>query len=341
LATARTHSTGRQHWNLSIEPPISARDPNQNEQFACLACRSIDQAEAKAREYRNSGPYRYAVLVMSVWEHYGIVCDQIGCARIPKHPFPDHSVNGVLHHIKMSQPDVFDALEERRRALWVGQNGKNLFDSGMTVVFTSHALAKHWYWNHVTRTWHHPDFVPFAQQDHAAMRADLMISEIVIDEPERDIILNLIPESLCDWLKRMKRRHPGWNSKSCKERYKIYESEKAANEIPGKREFDEIDELMHLNLDDLCLQEVNYEAIPFGFDQKGTGIYSVKTGEGLNLGVQDWLLACKARLTFLTTEAVISDVVTQAYEKLREAKQRTRAPIVLDLNACFRLMCRS
>jgi hypothetical protein len=129
----------------------------------------------------------------------------------------------------------------------------------------------------------------------------------------------------------MKRRYRGWNSKSWKARYEIYKSEKTANEIPGHRSFEEIDELMRLKLDDLHPQEVNYGAIPFGFDQKGTGIYSVKTGELFYLGVQEWLQSCKkrkTRLTFLTTEALVTNVLIQAYEKLWVRNQ-----IVLDLYA--------
>jgi hypothetical protein len=43
---------------LEILDAAAARYPDGKEQFACLACRSIEQAEAKATEYRNSEPYR-------------------------------------------------------------------------------------------------------------------------------------------------------------------------------------------------------------------------------------------------------------------------------------------
>jgi hypothetical protein len=85
---------------------------------------------------------------------------------------------------------------------------------------------------------------------------------------------------------------------------------------------------MRLKLDDLHPQEVNYEAIPFGFDQKGTGIYSTQNGKRFYLGVQSWLHDCKAKLTFLTTEALISNVLIEAYDKLGR-----REPITLDLSA--------
>jgi len=313
---------------LDIFDAAVSRSPDGKEQFACLACRSIEQAEAKAAEYRNSGPDRGGVVVMSFWEHYRLACGANGVTPIEQHRFPDHSINGVLRHIEKEQPNVFDALEARRRALWIGPDGKNLFDSGVTILATSHALAKGWHRNHVTRTWHNPDFVPFANQDHETLRANLSVFEIVIDEPELDVVLNIIPEWQFDCLKRMKRKHRGWSSKNRKERHKIYQLEKAANEIPGNLSFEEFDELIRLNLDDLHPQEVSYDALPFGFDQKGTGIYSVKAGKLFYLGVQDWIRNTNARLTFLTTETLITNVLIEAYHKVP-----ARNPIVLDLYA--------
>ena len=104
--------------------------------------------------------------------------------------------------------------------------------------------------------------------------------------------------------------------------------ENAAGEIPGDRSFEEIDELMRLNLDGLEAQEVNYEAMPFGYDQPGRGIYSCQNGKKFYLGVQDWLKGCKAQLTFLTTEALVSDALTRIFD----GKLSTRDLIVLDLN---------
>jgi hypothetical protein len=317
---------------LALEILDLAMSIYPKQRFACIACRSIPQAEAKAQEYEQSGKYRNAVVLMSVQKHYERQCEAQEVEPIPSYYFPDHSLNGFLGHIRSKQPEVFAALEKTRHKLWKGEDGVNLFNSGNTILFTTHALVRCWDCNHTTRTWYHPAYEPFADQDHEAMRADLTLCEIVIDEPEIDVVLNRIPESLFDWLKRMKRRYPGWNSKSWQARFEIYKAEKAANEIPGRHEFEEIDELMRLKLDELHPQEVNYEAIPFGFDQKTTGIYSVQTGELFYVGVRNWIQNCNARLTFLTTEALITDILIQAYGKLP-----IRNPIVLDLHAPSKL----
>jgi hypothetical protein len=299
--------------------------PLDKQQFACFAFRSTEQAEAKAKEYRESGKHRHAVVLSSFWDHYRKSCAEEKVEPLRQHQFPDHSVNGILGHLKLHQPEVFQSLEERRHSLWRGPSGTTLFDSATTVLFTNHDLAKTWYRSHLTRTWHHPNFLPFANQDYEALRADLHISQIVIDEPEIDKVLHIVPEPLFDLLKSMKRRYPGWSNKNRKERHALYGAEKAAGAIPGKHSFEDIDEAMRLSLDALERVDVNYDAIPFGFDQVGKGIYSAQNGKRFFLSPQDWLTDCKAQLTFLTTEALISHVLIRAFSKTNL--------IVLDLDA--------
>ena len=122
--------------------------PDQHEQFGCFAFRSTEQAETKAKEYRRSGQYRKAVVLRSFWDHYRTACTTEKSEPIEQHEFPDHSLNGILREIKSKQPSVFERLEKRRRSLWIGPNGKSLFNSAMTVLFTNHDLAKTWYRSH-------------------------------------------------------------------------------------------------------------------------------------------------------------------------------------------------
>ena len=82
---------------------------------------------------------------------------------------------------------------------------------------------------------------------------------------------------------------------------------------------------MRLSLDALEQMEVNYDDIPFGFDQPGKGIYSAQNGKRFYLGAQDWLADCNAQTTFLTTETLISHVLIRAFS--------TTNLIVLDLDA--------
>jgi hypothetical protein len=306
---------------LEIFDAACSRPPDKH-QFACFASRSTEQAEAKAEEYRQSGEHRQAVVLSSFWDHYKKACANEKVDPLRQHAFPDHSINGILSHIKLHQPNVFHSLEERRRRLWIGPNGKNLFDSALTALFTSHDLAKRWYRSHVTRIWHHPAFSPFANQSYDSLKADLHISQIIIDEPEIDKLLHALPESLFDTLKRMKRQHPGWTNKNRKERHAIYSAESKAGEVPSTHSFEDIDELMRLNLGDLEPVDVSYDAIPFGFDHAGKGIYAAENGRRFYLGAQNWLEDCKARLTFLTTETLVSRVLVRALANL----------IVLDLN---------
>jgi hypothetical protein len=99
---------------LALEILDLAMSIYPKQQFACIACRSIPQAEAKAQEYRQSGKYRNAVVLMSVQKRYERQCEAQGVKPIPSHNFPDHSLNGFLGHIKIKQPEVFEALILKR-----------------------------------------------------------------------------------------------------------------------------------------------------------------------------------------------------------------------------------
>ena len=302
--------------------------PLDQHRFACFAFRSTEQAEAKAQEYRNSGKYRKAVVLRSFWDHYRAACTMAGSEPILRHEFPDHSLNGVLRQIRSKQPSVFESLEECRLSLWVSSDGKSLFDSAMTVLFTNHDLAKTWYRNRNTRLWHSPEFQPFANQEHERMRKDLAISHIVFDEPEIDTLLHELPEWLFLWLERTQRRFTGWGNRSRSERHQIYRAERQAGEIRHDLQFEEIDELLRLNLREFEARDVNYDALPFGCDQPGRGIYSAQNGKRFYLGVQGWLKESKAQLTFLTTEALVSEVLTRILDR----EQSKRDLIVLDLH---------
>lgn len=293
------------------------------ERFACFAFCSIEQASAKADEFCDK--YRRAVILRSFWEHYRAACDAAGSKPIPRNHFPVPSLNGILDHIRTRQPSTFTELEKRRKGLWKATDGKDLYDSATTALFTSHALAKRWHTTQITRRWHHAEFEPFA--DDETVQTDIFFSHIVFDEPEIDRIIYRIPEPIFDWLKRVKRLNPNWKKKKRKERVAIYESEKAAKLIPGDHTFEECDEWLRVPLSRLERWEVDYEAIPFGYDAPGRGMYAAWNGKRFYLGVQRWLKDCKAQIIFLTTESVISLVLISAYQKLAMNLQ------VLDLHA--------
>jgi hypothetical protein len=87
----------------------------------------------------------------------------------------------------------------------------------------------------LTRLWHDPEFDPLSDQQDEAQA--IAFTHIVFDEPEIDKILHRLPGSVYDRLKRVKRRNRNWKKKKRKERVALYESEKAARQIPGEYTF--------------------------------------------------------------------------------------------------------
>src|SRR6185369_13374472 len=86
------------------------------------------------------------------------------------------------------------------RDCWKGQDGEELFDSAMTVLFTSPRSGPHMAPKQLTRLWHDPEFDPLSDQQDEAQA--IAFTHIVFDEPEIDKILHRLPGSVYDRLKR-------------------------------------------------------------------------------------------------------------------------------------------
>ena len=60
---------------------------------------------------------------------------------------------------------------------------------------------------------------------------------------------------------------------------------------------------------------MNFDAIPFGNDNKPTGIYNGKHGKRYHVGPKPWLSGTSAHLTFVTTEALTAEVIEAALRR--------------------------
>ena len=81
-------------------------------------------------------------------------------------------------------------------------------------------------------------------------------------------------------------------------------------------DFDSFDELMRLDLNVLEPIQVDFDAIPFGYDNSKTGIYRQRHGDRYFLGPKPWLTENRAEFTFLTTESLVERVIEGAFHKL-------------------------
>ena len=119
----------------------------------------------------------------------------------------------------------------------------------------------------------------------------------MFDEPENELLVLLVSEQLKVWIESFRRRHRGWKGKSWKERFELYQLEVRSGEVPKHRDnkvpdFEFINELMQVDLDEVEAIDVDYEAIPFGCDQKGRGIYSPQHGKRFSWGLNSgWRIA--------------------------------------------------
>ena len=95
-------------------------------------------------------------------------------------------------------------------------------------------------------------------------------------------------------------------------------------------DFDSFDELMRLDLSVLQPVEVDFDLIPFGYDNSQTGIYRLRHGDQYYIGPKPWLADNTAEFTFLTTESLVAKVIEVAFQKLGHSARRLVMKFVLD-----------
>ena len=78
--------------------------------------------------------------------------------------------------------------------------------------------------------------------------------------------------------------------------------------------FDRFDSLMRLNLSGLERVTVDFEGIPFGYDNKQSGLYNRRDGNVMYVGAQSWMLNENVAWGFLTTEALMERVVSTVHD---------------------------
>jgi hypothetical protein len=167
------------------------------------------------------------------------------------------------------------------------------------------------------RAWHHPDFEPLgASEHHASLRDRFRLNRIVFDDCELDDFIHILPESTFEFLSRQQARRPDWRNIPRPKRLEVHG--RLHDEIPRRQmpDFDSFDELMRLDLNALEPIQVDFDAIPFGYDNSKTGIYRQRHGDRYYLGPKPWLGENRAEFTFLTTESLVEKVIQGAFQKL-------------------------
>jgi hypothetical protein len=278
------------------------------ERFAGFAFRSRRQAHDKAREFGRTHPIR---VIKTFWEHYNDACLHEGRGVIPRDEFEETNPGDILIRIRNAQTEVFARLEETRAALWGGPSER--FDAGSTLLCLTHKAAQLWPSGILTRAWHHPDFVPLGNtEQHAHLRDRFRLNRIVFDDCELDDFVHIFPESVYGFLSLQQKRHPDWRNIPRPKRLHVYR--RLQDDIPRGRvpDFDSFDELMRLDIATLDSVEVNFDAIPFGYDNSQSGIYRRRHGDRYYVGPKPWLIENSAEFTFLTTESLVARVIERA-----------------------------
>jgi hypothetical protein len=313
--------------NSSLDDDVGRPDVKR---FSVFASRSTDQVKEKAFEIRNEG-YRVHHL-RTFWDYYEEVCTQQRQDRIPRHEFDERTPGTILDRIRKDQPSVYDGLEDIRKALW---SDNAPFDGSITALAMTHKAAEMWDSGFITRAWLHPEFDPNgAAEDHRNLRNRFILSRVVMDDPELDDFIYVLPQSTYEFLHHQQEKYPNWRNEPYRERQAVYVALKQDNDIPGTLivDFDSFDQLMRVNLERLTRFTVDYNAIPFGYGNTNENIYKKTHGRVYYIGVKDWLRDPKSRFTFLTTEDLVFETIKETYNELREEDARLGRLVSVDLD---------
>jgi hypothetical protein len=295
--------------NEALEDAMAHND--RMERFSGYAFRSRNQANEKAQEFGRTHRVR---VIKTFWEHYTDASLAEGQVPIPRDEFDDVNPSDILLLIRQSQPDVFARLERLRADLWAGPAR---FDGGSTLLCLTHRAAQLWPSGVLTRAWHHPDFDPGeSDQHHIGLRDRFRLNRVVFDDCEAEDFVYILSEPTFDFLSRQQARHPDWRNIQRPRRLAVYRH--LLEDIPHRRipDFDSFDELMRLDLNVLEPIQVDFDAIPFGYDNSKTGIYRQHHGDLYYLGPKPWLTENRAEFTFLTTESLVESIIQVAFQKL-------------------------
>ena len=280
------------------------------ERFSAFSFRSRQQAEVKAGEFGRSHPVRH---IKPFWSHYEDACAAEGVAPMPRDEFDDANPGDILLRIRNNQPGAFDRLERTRAALW---QACGRFDGGATLLCVTHKAAQLWHSTVLTRAWHHPEFEPLGSSEvHTSLRGRFLLTRSVFDDCEVDDFVHVLPEPTHAFLERQQGRYRNWRNTPRPDRLGIYR--RLHDEIPSRiRGFESFDEFMRLDLESLEQVTVDFEAIPFGFDNGNSGIYRSRHGDSYYIGPKPWLHENTAEFTFLTTESLVAKTIETAFKKV-------------------------
>jgi hypothetical protein len=148
-----------------------------------------------------------------------------------------------------------------------------------------------------------------SEDDAAKLRATFTLSKVIYDELETDDIVHLLPSNRHDLIKHEQGRHGSWRDLARRQRLDVFASLLAAKAFPGEPiSFEKFNNLMRLDLTKLQRMEVNFDAIPYGYDNKPGGLYNGRDGNVFYVGHQTWFSGETTSWGFLTTENLTSRI---------------------------------
>jgi hypothetical protein len=126
----------------------------------------------------------------------------------------------------------------------------------------------------------------------------------------------VLDEPLYRLIKQQQSEMDDWKKLSKREKNRYFQDLRYENpDILKGKHYHDFDELMRLDLKKLKAVKVDFDASPFGSDNTENGLYKHFSGRKYYVGARGWVSRTNARFAFLTTEALMTEVVSAVFHK--------------------------
>lgn len=276
--------------------------------------RLSSDARSKLRFPERTLPFDRALfkgkVLRSVRKLYEVVCAELGEELLTYKDIACAGLPSFLPAVEHLQPHVYARMCEHRDAFWgVGANGEPRdFDPIRTVLFMVHDVTRRWGDQTSARLWWHPHYERLRHDasKRDQIRNEMMISDVVYDEVTvRDLVL-IHGKGAVEWCKEIKKSVADWDSAKLPERYAAYA--RAAGAVDNPPSFRHVQDVIGAKYRKRDLREVDTTFAPFGRDNTAQGLYTGQQGRKYYLRPHRWWDSLGARVVFLTTEQLPTDL---------------------------------
>ena len=289
--------------------------------FAFASYFAAEEKCAKFNELQATNGF-VGIVLPSFSRLYKEVCDGLGVTEITRHAAIQDGFRNLFEAVRLQQPKVVEALRKRHEAV------HGLIGNKTPVFFVVHKTMHLWKTSSTTRLMWAKTFWTSLDDEDQEGRVDRLREETVVglavhDEVETEHIVEMHPEELARWVKKLTSRGP-WRSKprdqsECLKDFEDRLANRGAPIVRGKMvaiTFDDVRKIeswLKTDPDPVIARDSGeYKIKALALDKNGDeqiNAYDVAHGAEWRVSERDWWHGLAHQVILLTTEKVPTALV--------------------------------